>query len=99
MRELARTRQGVSLAQVATEAPPIDGSSYAPHPQRRTGRGRLYAVTAPRSAEVDVLAEPIESETKLRQVFYPAVKPRQIPAQTFPHALTTEEFIEVRLAT
>ena len=100
MRELAGTRQGVSLAQVATEAPPIDGSSYAPRPQRRIGRGRLYAVTAPQPADVDVLAEPIESGNKLvRQIFYPAVKPKQLPAQTLPHALTTEEFIQVRLVT
>jgi hypothetical protein len=100
MRELAGTRQGVSLAQVATEAPPIDTSSYAPPPQRRTRVRRLYAVTAPQPAEVDVLAEPIESENKLvRQVFYPSVKPRQMAAQHAAHSLTTEEFIQVRLAT
>jgi hypothetical protein len=100
MRELAGTRQSIALAQVATEAPPIDTSSYAPSPQRRNGRGRLYAVTAPQPAEADVLAEPIETGNKLvRQVFYPSVKPKQIAAGHITHQLTTEEFIDVRLAT
>lgn len=100
MRELAGTRQqSISLAQVATEPLPIDTSSYLPRPQLRAGRGRLYAVTAPQSSEVDVLPKPIEAESGLvRQVFYPSVKPKQIAAHTL-HQLTTEEFIQVRLAT
>lgn len=100
MRELVGTRQqSISLAQVATEPLPIDTSSYPAQAQRRTGRRRLYAVTAPQPVEVHVLRESIEAENGLvRQVFYPSVKPKQIAAHTL-HQLTTEEFIEVRLAT
>ena len=100
MRELAGTRQGVSLAQVATEAPPIDTSSYAPPDQRRTRVRRLYAVTPPQPAEVDVSPRPVETGNKVvRQVFHPSVKPSQMPARHTPPQLTTEEFIDVRLAT
>ncbi len=100
MRELARTQQSISLPQVATEPLPIDTPSYASRPQRRTARGRLYAVTAPQPSELDVLDEPVESGNKLvRQVFYPSVQPKQIAARHTSHQLTTEEFIQVRLAT
>lgn len=101
MRELAGTRQqSIPLAQVATEPLPIDTSSHPPSPQRRPGRSRLYAVTAPEPSEVDVLPQPIESGNKMvRQIFYSSVKPKQITARSISHQLTTEEFIQVRLAT
>lgn len=101
MRELAGTREhGISLAQVATEPLPVNTPSYSPRPPRSLGRGRLYAVTAPQPSELDVLPEPIEAGNKLvQQVFYPSVKPKPVVARPTLHQLTTEEFIQVRLAT
>lgn len=100
MRELAITReQSPTLAQVATEPLPVNTPSYPPRPQRRLGRSRLYAVTASQPSEVDMWPEPVEAGNKLvRQVFYPSVKPKQAAAPAA-HQLTTEEFIQVRLAT
>ena len=101
MRELAVTReQSPTLAQVATEPLPVNTPSYLPRSQRRPGHSRLYAVTAPQPSEVDVLPEPVEAGNKLvRQVFYPSVKPMQVAAGPAVPQLTTEEFIQVRLAT
>ena len=101
MRELAVTReQSPTLAQVATEPLPVNKPSYLPRPQRNPGRSRLYAVTAPHPSEVDVLPEPVEAGNKLvQQVFYASVKPKQAVARPAVPQLTTEEFIQVRLAT
>ena len=115
MRELAViTEQSPTLAQVATEPLPVNTPSYLPRPQRRPRRSRLYAVTTSQPSEVDVLPEPVETGNKLvetgnklveagnklvRQVFYPSVKPNRAAAGPAFHQLTTEEFIQVRMAT
>ena len=96
MRELAATRQHRFSESVATEPLPVNTTSYIPRPQRKPGRGRLYAVT-PVEAPADPLLEPIEVGPKL--VFHQSVRPKPVAPRKAAHQLTTEEFIAVRLAT
>lgn len=101
MRELAGTRQHrVSFEPVSTEPLPRNTTSYIPRPQSKANRSSLYAVapTAVPSDATDLL-EPIEVGSKLVQIFHRSVKPKPIAARSATHQLTTEEFIEVKLAT
>ena len=101
MRELAGTRQNRwSLAPVSTEPLPVNTTGYIPRAQSKANRGSLYAVASP-DVPIDAmdLLEPIEVGSKLVQIFHRSVKPKQIAARNGFHQLTTEEFIQVRLAT
>lgn len=101
MRELAGTRQRrFSLAPVSTEPLPVNTTSYIPRAQTKANRSSLYAIAPPAvpSDAVDLL-EPIEVGSKLVQIFHRSVKAKPIAARNATHQLTTEEFIQVRLAT
>ena len=100
MRELAGTRQRrFSLAPVSSEPLPVNTTSFIPRAQTKT-KSSLYAVAAPEvpSDAVDLLA-PIEVGSKLVQIFHRSVKAKPIAARNATHQLTTEEFIQVKLAT
>jgi hypothetical protein len=103
MKEFAgTTQQNTSLARVATKPLPVETSGYGSQSQRKPFRSGLYAVTSlEKRSETDFVPEAREVGSQLvRPALRRPAMPKQMRARhsSFP-LLTTDEFIQVRLAT
>ncbi len=102
MRALGGTKQQrASQMQVAVERLPVEPSVSAPQTPRRSFRSGLYAVRPLKKrtlAAVDAITEQAQVRQNLSAFPQPVATKRIVPRYTLP-VLTTEEFIQVRLAT
>jgi len=98
MREIAGIKQqGTSSARVAAQPLPVETSNYVP--RRRSFRGGLYAVTPlQKRAEADIGADAPDRGAHPHRFQRPVTSKPKSARYTVP-LLTTDEFIQVRLAT